>query len=255
MAIDMDKIREAARRLAATRKAVALTGAGISVESGIPDFRSPGGLWEKFDPMEYAVIDAFHANPEKIWKMLRDLTGLVTNAKPNPGHVALADLERLGCLRLIVTQNVDGLHQEAGNGNVVEFHGSGRTLVCLSCRDLFPADDFDLEDEATFPPTCGKCKKILKPEVVFFGEGIPEEASNTAFKEAQECEIMIVAGTSATVAPASSIPIIAKRSGAYVIEVNLEPTPLTGSVTDLHLGGSTGEILPMIVEEIKKARH
>ncbi len=254
MPVDAKKLDEAASRLARTSRAMALTGAGISVESGIPDFRGSGGLWARFDPMEYAVIDAFHADPAKIWRMLRELTDLVTGARPNAGHAALADLERMGHLGCIVTQNVDGLHQEAGNTKVVEFHGSGRTLVCLGCREVYPAEEFDLNDEESFPPTC-KCGRILKPEVVFFGEAIPQEASETAFREAQGCEVMIVAGTSAVVAPASSIPVVAKRAGAFVIEVNLEPTALTGSITDIHLAGSTGEILPAIVERIGSSRN
>ncbi len=150
-------------------RAVALTGAGISVESGIPDFRSAGGLWEKFNPMEYATIDAFIRDPRKVWRMLTSLADLLEQAEPNPAHSALARLEKAGLLTGVVTQNVDNLHQRAGSVRVVEFHGNGQRLLCLSCHKVYDAGDVG---ELGSPPQCG-CGEILKPDVVLFGEAIP----------------------------------------------------------------------------------
>ena len=228
---------------------VALTGAGISVDSGIPDFRSPGGIWDLFDPMEYAQIEAFHANPEKVWKMLRALGDMVGDAEPNPGHLGMAHLERLGFLKTVITQNVDRLHQRAGNTDVVEFHGSDEYLVCLRCGKRYERQEVSQEDKAAVP-RC-ECKAVLKPDVVFFGEPIPEQALVRADMAARECKVMMVVGTSAVVFPASQIPFAAKRNGATVIEVNLEATPLTDSITDLFLKGSSSTLLPNLVETIE----
>jgi NAD-dependent deacetylase len=227
-----------------------LTGAGISVDSGIPDFRSPGGIWDRFDPMEYAQIEAFHANPEKVWKMLRALGDMVGDAEPNPGHLGLAQLERLGYLKTVVTQNVDRLHQRAGNTDVVEFHGSDEYLVCLRCGKRYERQDVS-QVEKKAVPRC-ECNAVLKPDVVFFGEQIPQQALVRADSAARACKVMMVVGTSAVVFPASQIPFAAKRNGATVIEVNLEPTPLTDTVTDFFLRGSSSTLLPSLVKAIEE---
>jgi NAD-dependent deacetylase len=243
-------IGQAAAAIIERGHVVALTGAGISVDSGIPDFRSPGGIWERFDPMEYAQIEAFHANPEKVWKMLRALGDMVGDAEPNPGHVGLAQLERLGFLKTVITQNVDRLHQRAGNTDVVEFHGSDQYLVCLRCGKRYEDQEVNQENEEDVP-RC-ECRAVLKPDVVFFGEPIPEQAMVRSQMAARECKVMMVVGTSAVVFPASQIPFAAKRNGATVIEVNLDATPLTNSVTDIFLKGSSSTILPNLVEAIEK---
>jgi len=241
-------VKTTAKDIAASRKTIALTGAGISVESGIPDFRSAGGLWSRYDPGEYAHISAFQANPEKVWQMLQEMMELVMNAEPNPAHIALAELEGMGLLSAVVTQNVDGLHQKGGSKEVIEFHGSNRWLVCLACGDRREAASFSFD---IIPPRCPRCDAILKPDVVFFGEPIPGEAHTRSFAEAATCDLVLVVGTSAMVYPAAGIPTTAKQNGAKVIEINTEPTPLTGVVSDYLIQGSAGEILPKIVEEAK----
>ncbi|MBW2525577.1 MAG: NAD-dependent deacylase [Deltaproteobacteria bacterium] len=228
------------------RHGVALTGAGISVPSGIPDFRSSGGLWERFDPMEYATIDAFLSDPDKVWRMLVELDDLVTHARPNPAHRALAELEQLGVLDGIVTQNVDNLHQDAGSTQVVEFHGNGSRLVCLACEKGYDVSDREL---LGMPPRCS-CGKLLKPDVVLFGEAIPERAFAGSQELTATCAVLLVVGTSATVMPCALIPRLAMRVGAMVVEVNVENTELS-PICDVTLRGDAAETLPALVESVR----
>lgn len=230
-------------------RVVALTGAGISVESGIPAFRGAQGLWERYDPMEYAHIDAFRANPGKVWQMLKELRALIVQARPNPAHLALAEMERLGRLKAIITQNVDNLHQAAGSSEVIEFHGNGATLICLDCRRRFARAEVSLEE---LPPRCD-CGGVLKPEVVFFGEMIPAKTYDRAVQAASSCDLMMVIGTSAQVAPASQMPWLALRSGAKVVEFNLEPTELTGRAAHYTLLGLASEVLPLVAARLRQA--
>ena len=227
--MDHQLIQRAAKDILHSKKTIAFTGAGISVESGIPDFRGAQGLWQKYDPEEYAHIDAFYANPDKVWLMIKDMFSLIMAAKPNPAHMGLAELERMGLLSSVITQNVDGLHQAAGNTNVIEFHGTHRTLSCLKCSTKIEGTSLTLED---LPPRCSRCSSLLKPDVVFFGEPIPWEAQIMSFKESKSCKAVLVIGTSAVVYPAATIPITAKERGAIVIEINMEPTPLTNQISD-----------------------
>jgi NAD-dependent deacetylase len=229
------------------RRIIALTGAGISVDSGIPAFRGSQGLWEKYDPMEYAHIESFLRDPGKVWVMLAEMDLAVRNAKPNAAHYALAHLEQVSNFSAVITQNVDNLHQRAGSSRVIEFHGNTQRLKCLKCNRLYGKDDVSL---AVLPPRCS-CGGVLKPDAVFFGEAIPWEASQQAWQEAQSCDLILVVGTSAVVAPASSIPIVAKQSGATVVEINLEPTTLTDTVADLSILRSASEVLPELVEELR----
>ena len=242
-------IKRAAQDILSAQKTIALTGAGISVESGIPDFRSAGGLWSKYDPEEYAHISAFQSNPAKVWQMIKDMMELVLGAEPNPAHIALAELEQMGLLSSVITQNVDGLHQRGGSKEVIEFHGSNQWLICLQCGYRQKAASFSLE---VIPPPCPQCNAILKPDVVFFGEPIPWEAQTRSFEEARTCDLVLVVGTSAVVYPAAGIPTSAKQSGATVVEINMEPTPLTGYISDYLIQGAAGAILPKIVEEVRK---
>ncbi len=240
-------IQVAAGKIANAERVVALTGAGISVDSGIPDFRSADGLWSKYDPMEYATIQAFHANPVKIWKMLRELSEMVGDAQPNPGHTGLAELEALGKLSSIITQNVDGLHQAAGNTVVIEFHGNGRKLVCPSCNRKYDREDMVPD---VFPPMCA-CLNILKPDVVFFGEMIPMDALVHAHAETEACDVMLVIGTSAQVVPAASFPPIAKSKGAMVIEINPEHTPLTTHIADISIHERASIAVPALARAVR----
>ena len=250
--MDHSLIQRAAKDILSSKKTIAFTGAGISVESGIPDFRGKGGLWEKYDPEEYAHIHAFHENPERVWSMLKEMFSLVMGARPNPAHMGLAELERMGLLTCIVTQNVDGLHQSAGNRNVIEFHGSHKTLSCLKCSSKVEGTSLTIED---LPPRCSRCSSLLKPDVVFFGEPIPWQAQITSFEESRTCNLVLVIGTSAVVYPAASVPMTAKERGALVIEINKEPTALTGEVSDYLICGSAGEIIPLIVKEVKEMKR
>ncbi len=243
----MDVVDRAARLIAQSNLLIALTGAGISVESGIPAFRGSQGLWERYDPMEYAHISSFRRNPAKVWRMLAELYGIVMRAEPNPAHYALAELERIGKCAAVITQNVDALHQKAGSRNVIEFHGTGETLTCMDCGKNYHISDVDL---SKVPPTCS-CGGVLKPDIVFFGEAIPPEALRSAFELASKADVVLVIGTSAQVYPAAQIPYDAKSRGAKVVEVNLEPTPLTDSVTDVFCQGRASEVLPAIVERVK----
>ncbi len=225
---------------------MAFTGAGISVESGIPDFRGPSGLWEKFDPMEYATIEAFCSNPQKVWKMIKEMGSLLEKAQPNPAHLALAKLEQMGCLNSIVTQNIDSLHQAAGSQRVIEYHGSGKRLICMICGKTWNREGVKLD---SLPPRCS-CGGVLKPDFVFFGEPIPWKARVEAEEEAGRCDLMLVIGTSAVVSPACDVPVIAKRGGAKIVEINLEETKLTSYVTDWILKGSASGIMSELLCEV-----
>ncbi len=199
-------------------KTIALTGAGVSTESGIPDFRSRGGLWSRFDPVEYGTLGAFRRDPVKVWKMLAELLDAV-DARPNPGHEALAKMENTGHLQGLITQNIDGLHQKGGSRSVVEFHGSLDTFSCLSCGAFFSLENVRAMH---LPPRC-QCGEVLKPDIVFFDETIPPAALRETEELVNGADVLIVAGTSCQVAPASSIPFLVRQQGGVIIEVNLEP--------------------------------
>ncbi len=244
-------IESAARQIAAADYVVALTGAGISVESGIPPFRGKGGLWEKIDPMKYAHIRSFMADPADVWRvLLREMKTLLETAEPNDGHRGLARLEEMGFLKTIITQNVDGLHQRAGNSDVIEFHGSFADYYCLDCNLRKRFGDIDL---TTLPPRCA-CGGIIRPDCVFFGEAIPFNFLQRSRDVASQCDLMLVIGTSALVQPAAFMPVIAKDHGAVVIEINPEPTPLTGSVSDLLIQGNAGASLNAIITALEQMR-
>ncbi len=239
-------IARAAEIIKGSRSLIALTGAGISVESGIPDFRSAHGLWAKYDPFVYASIEMFREDPSRSWKMIFEMIDVTQNALPNPGHRALADLERMGLLKAVITQNIDNLHQEAGSTDVIEYHGNASRLECLQCGGDYDHRDFPLEGKV--PPRCPSCHMILKPAVVFFGEMIPREAQSRSQSLAERADAVIVVGTSAVVYPAAGIPLVAKRNGASIIEFNVEPTELTRHVTDVFVEGPSGKTLPILVE-------
>ncbi|SPF38557.1 NAD-dependent protein deacylase 1 [Syntrophobacter sp. SbD1] len=242
----MDKYHSFSKLLLERRHAIALTGAGISVESGIPDFRGCNGLWTRYDPFEYGHIDSFRANPSKVWKMLLEMDALLERVSPNEAHIALGELERLGIIKMVITQNVDSLHQRGGSFNVVEFHGNFRGMHCNSCEKRFAREDISLEK---LPPLCS-CGGPIRPDVILFGEGIPPDAYSQAFEAAERCDLILVVGTSASVAPASQLPLIAKKNGARVLEINPVASELSGWVTDLHImepaAAALGNILRIV---------
>ena len=209
--------REAANQLVRQKDCVVLSGAGISAESGIATFRSNGGLWEKYDPTVYASIDVFRRDPSKYWEIRGDFIRNYDRYRPNAAHMALAELERTGIVRQVITQNIDGLHRKAGSRNVIEIHGSLREINCLKCEKQYLAPD--VPDGS--PPACS-CGGVLKPNTVLFGESLPPEALESASREAQTCQTMLVIGTSAVVYPAAALPSFARQHGAMIIEVNIE---------------------------------
>ena len=244
-----DLIKKAATDLSEAKMVTALTGAGISVESGIPPFRGKGGLWEKYDPMEVAHIDAFLQNPAKVWNLLfKDMKEVLDKATPSDSHKGLAKLEELGILKTIITQNVDGLHQMAGNSDVIEFHGNMAWQKCMDCHKRYETHNIDINQ---IPPRCS-CDGILRPDAVLFGEMIPQDALWRSRQVARDCDVMLVIGTSAVVQPAALMPVIAKESGAKVIEINPERTPLTGDISDYLISGTAGDVMNRIMSHLNK---
>jgi NAD-dependent protein deacetylase/lipoamidase len=240
-------VQRAAELLAAARSGLALTGAGVSAESGIPTFRGDGGLWTKYDPVKVASIDVFMNDPAAYWRVSKERGGVALAARPNAGHFALAALEAAGMLSAIVTQNTDGLHQDSGSRRVIEVHGSSRTVQCLDCGMREPRSEVQARLNDEMPPRCRLCgSTFLKPTVVLFGEPMPAQAIQEAFALAREADVMLVVGSSLVVHPAADIPVAAVSSGARLIVVNAEPTPLD-SLAEVVIHGRSGEVLPELV--------
>ncbi|MBN1658881.1 MAG: NAD-dependent deacylase [Anaerolineae bacterium] len=241
------EIRRAAELIQAARHMVAFTGAGHSTASGIPDFRSPGsGLWEKANPMMVASIWAFRLDPQHFYRWIRPLAETMLTALPNPAHEALATLEARGFLKAIITQNIDNLHQRAGNRRVLELHGHMREATCIRCYEVVPVDPtFQQKVREGKVPYC-HCGGVYKPNVILFGEQLPIRVLNEALAEARRCDLMLVAGSSLEVTPAADIPMLAAECGAGTILVNLQPTDFD-SRADVVIHGDVAEILPRIV--------
>jgi NAD-dependent deacetylase len=230
-------------RLRAPGPLLVLTGAGVSAESGLATFRGPDGLWEGRDPMSLATPEAFERDPETVWRFYAWRRAQAAAALPNPGHLALAALDRGRDDLLLLTQNVDGLHERAGSRRVVRLHGSLWRLRCVGEGREFDDDRADL---GPLPARC-ECGALLRPGVVWFGESLPAEALRRAFAAAEKARLVLVAGTSSQVYPAADLPRIARERGAYVVEINPERTPLTPWV-DEHLAAPSGEALPLLAE-------
>jgi NAD-dependent deacetylase len=238
-------IEQARQWIASARRIAALTGAGISAESGIPTFRGAGGLWRNFRAEDLATPQAFARDPKTVWEWYDWRRGLIAAAKPNLGHFALAQLEgRLGEGFTLITQNVDGLHNRAGSQRVLKLHGDIWWTMCIACREV--RSDFRVP-LPELPPRCADCGGMLRPGVVWFGEPLSGATWEQAENAVRECELLIVAGTSAVVYPAASLGPLAQSHGARIIEINTEDTPLSGAA-DLCLRGPSGEILPQIIE-------
>ena len=242
----MNDYDTAARWIAESRKAAAFTGAGISVESGIPTFRGPEGLWSRYDPQ---VLDLgyFYEHPRESWEVIREIfyDYMGAKARPNAAHKLLAELERRGKLQGVITQNIDNLHQEAGSRYVVEFHGTAQTLLCTECGDRTPFTEHDLD---TLPPLCKKCGGLLKPDFIFFGEGIPPQAYQASMALAETADLLLVIGTTGEVMPASMIPYEARQ--ARVIEINVQPSAYTEHRTDLFLQAKATEAAKELAERL-----
>jgi len=227
-----------------SQNAVALTGAGVSTESGIPDFRGKGGLWSRFDPFEYGTLGAFSADPEKVWRMLASLLKII-NAEPNTGHKGLAVLEEKGLLTGIITQNIDGLHQKGDSRNVVEFHGSFDTFSCLSCGESY---GLALVKECSLPPHCAACDAILKPDIIFFDERIPDMVLAQTRQMLASADLLLVIGTSCQVEPAARIPHQIHTKGGKIIEINKEPA--LNHLATITLEGNFSTVLGKLVERL-----
>jgi NAD-dependent deacetylase len=269
-----DLVKRAANDLAESKYAIALTGAGMSTESDIPDFRGPKGIWttnKEAEAKAYQRYELFLNNPRAYWEEMLGIHGTygsfyeqIRQAEPNPGHYALAELEALGMLKCVITQNIDGLHKKAGSNKVLEYHGSTHAVRCISCGSRFAREEVSLDE---LPPRC-ECGAALKYDVVHFKEPIPSDVMEESEKEASKCDLMLICGTSAVVYPFANLPrmarfhsgitgldVIGHKANVKIIEVNADPTPLTREgVSDYLIQGKTGEILPRIVEQVKQAR-
>ncbi len=250
-----ESIGKAAELFVTARYPVALTGAGISTPSGIPDFRSPDtGLWSKADPMTVASIFTFRTQPEAFYEWMRPTARLFLEAKPNPAHLALVELEELGLLKAVITQNIDNLHQQAGSKRVLELHGHFREAVCMRCEQVVPTQDlmyeYILEGKV---PYCNDCRGVLKPKAVFFGEPLPIDVLLDAQMEAQTCDLMLVVGSSLEVVPAADLPFVASNLGAKLIIVNNMRTPADWRA-QVVINDDVAEVLPAIVEICRKHR-
>ena len=225
---------------------VVLTGAGVSTESGIPDFRSPSGLWAQFDPLEFGSIEAFRRDPHKVWSFYKPRVSMLTGAEPNPAHLALAELEQHGLVQAVVTQNIDLLHERAGSREVVEVHGSIRTATCPGCGARHELEQvLELLAEAD-APACTACGEIVKPDVVFFGELLPPEAIDRAYELARAAGLMLVVGSALEVYPIAGLPQETLAAGGTLAIVNRGPTPYDARA-NLRIDGSAGEVLPAVV--------
>ena len=244
----MNNIISAAQLIKNSSRTVAFTGAGISVESGIPPFRGEGGLWNKYDPI-ILDIDYFKQNSEKAWIVIKELFyDFMGVAEPNAAHQGLAKMEKAGLLDSTITQNIDNLHQKAGNSEVYEFHGNSRDLICMDCSAIQKVSEVDL---SILPPKCGNCGGLLKPDFVFFGEPIPEPANSKSWAEAANADVFILIGTTGEIMPASMIPFRAKENGKKIIEINITTSNYT-SIADVFLRGKATEMMTMLVEELKR---
>lgn len=240
---------KAAQALDASSYSMAFTGAGISVESGIPPFRGGDGLWSKYNP-ENLDLQYFYSHPEKSWPVIKEIFyDFFGDAKPNDAHLALAKLEAIGKLQCIVTQNIDNLHQEAGSKVVHEFHGTCGRIVCTKCKSIFASASVSL---ATLPPKCAKCGGLLKPDFIFFGENIPSATYQASMQATEKAKLVLVIGTTGEVMPAGSIPIIAKRNGASIIEINTEPSAFTSRYTDFFLQGKATECMRRLMQALEQ---
>jgi NAD-dependent deacetylase len=230
---------------------VVLTGAGVSTESGIPDFRSPSGLWAKFDPLEYGSIEAFRRDPLKVWSFYKPRVAMLTEAEPNAAHTALAELEQLGFVEAVVTQNIDLLHRRAGSREVVEVHGSIRTSTCPGCgRSYELARVLELLAEAD-APACPACGEILKPDVIFFGELLRPALIDLAYELARRARLLLVVGSALEVYPVAGLPLETIGAGGELAIVNHGPTGFDAQAS-LKIDASAGEVLPQVVEELRR---
>lgn len=245
----MNIIKRASELVLNSSFLIALTGAGISSESGIPTFRGKNGLWKKYRAEDLATQEAFQRDPKLVWQWYSWRISIILNAKPNPAHYALAYLEKIGILKTLITQNVDDLHERAGSKNIIKLHGDIFTIKCPKCG----YENKIWKVPTIIPPKCPRCRSIMRPGVVWFGEKIPSDLIYKAFNEAEKADLILVIGTSGVVMPAGVIPELVKRNGGKIIEINVERTIIT-SIADIFIKDKAGSALPKIVEEVNRKR-
>lgn len=246
-------IQKAARIMLEAKRVCVFTGAGISVESGIPPFRGKGGLWNQYNP-EFIEIGYFHRHPQQSWQLIKEIFyDFFGQAVPNDAHRAIASLEKQGIVKSVITQNIDNLHQKAGNDPdfVYELHGNMEWMVCLECGKRYPVDSLIEEIKSEdYVPDCENCGGILKPDVIFFGEALPQKTLMDATREAQECDLFIVIGSSLVVYPAAYMPVYAKRGRAKLVIINIGPTE-QDDLADVIIDHSAGETMTKIMQKLK----
>lgn len=247
--LKIDDYQLAAEWILESKNTVLFTGAGISVESGIPPFRGEDGLWSKYNP-SFLLMSNFRKYPKESWELIYEIFYEFFNqANPNKAHYIIAELEKKGLINGIITQNIDNLHHKAGSKSIVEYHGTSRTLTCLNCTQKFNSNN--LINKEKLPPHCPSCDGLLKPDFVFFSEPIPAEAQNLSNKYASTVELFILVGTTGEIMPASLIPYLAREKGARIIEVNIEPTKYTQSIVDIFLKGKATEVFIKLKKILK----
>jgi NAD-dependent deacetylase len=253
----MEESFQLARWILESVRTVVFTGAGVSTESGIPDFRSPGGLWERYDPEDFS-FQRFLSNRssrERYWEMSTEAFATISQATPNAAHRSIAKLERMGLIDCVITQNIDGLHQLAGTSpsRVIELHGTCRTVSCLSCRKRWPREEVhQMVLAGVKVPMCDACGGFLKPDTISFGQPMPEKETAEAFRRSQQADLFIVLGSSLVVQPAASLPVVAKEAGARLVIVNRDATVLD-RLADLVIRGSCGHVMELVLEEVTRA--
>jgi NAD-dependent deacetylase len=254
---ELDKqLHRTAEWIAASRRTVVFVGAGLSTESGIPDFRSPGGLWDRFDPEEFTYQNFLRSEEarEKYWQMGTEVYAVIKKAEPNAAHFAIAELEKLGHLDCVITQNIDGLHFKAGNSaaKVIELHGTVLHVNCLSCGKRYKRDDIQARVAAGEKvPRCDGCRGLLKPATIAFGQAMPERETAEAYQRSASCDLFIVIGSSLVVHPAAMMPVLAKENGAKLVIINRDTTPCD-AMADIVYHGQAGSAMTAILEEVKK---
>jgi NAD-dependent deacetylase len=251
-----EQFKQIAQWITASKRVIVFSGAGLSTESGIPDFRSPGGVWDRYNPEDFYFQNflASENSREKYWQMATEMWEPIKKAQPNPAHLAISELEKLGKLDCVITQNIDGLHFRAGNSEekVIQLHGTAIFVSCLSCQKRYDRDEIQERiKKGQKAPHCDDCGGLLKPATISFGQSMPEKETQEAYHRSSICDLFIVVGSSLVVQPAASMPLVAKRSGARLVIINRDPTPYD-DMADLVIHGQAGSTMARILDYVKR---
>jgi NAD-dependent deacetylase len=255
---EQTETEKVAQWIIASKKVVVFAGAGLSTESGIPDFRSPGGVWDKYDPEEFYFQNFLSSETSRLkyWAMSTEMYEPIKKAQPNLAHLVIVALEKLGKLDCVITQNVDGLHHKAGNSEekIIELHGNTTFVTCLSCNKRHDRDEIQERlKKGRGAPRCESCGGLLKPATISFGQAMPERETQEAYERSSACDLFVVIGSSLVVQPAASMPVVAKRNGAKLVIINRDPTPCD-DMADIVIHGSAGSTMANILDLVKKAK-